>query len=422
MTQEFLEQFPGATMSISRREFLTSLTGLTLLASATGPALGSPLPSSRYALAGKVIPGDHTPPLRDHAVLVDNGRVEAIVPAMDVMDRPIVAPSNASILPGIINAHCHRLHSPEDRNQRWLRHGVTSIGDAASPLAAMPLLADSPSGTTATAAFAGPMLTPPDGYPLPVHSPEHALVIRSAKDACDAIRRLSDLGAGMVKIAFEPGPMPVAWPCFDQATAEAICSEARKRGMIIRCHVEDLAGLKPALDAGVHTVEHVPHRWNAGREFRPVLSRTDGKPEPTPYYQSLLERMVREDVILTPTLDVLSRSAWNGPELHEPVRTFAAMGGRIALGNDFPYRRTEAGMPLREMRLLAKAGLDNSEIIRAATKTSAMACGFANKGVLAPGMAADILVVRGDPLKDVEVLSDPIHIIKDGIFVRQDGS
>ena len=405
-------------MTFSRREFLASITGLTLLAATSGPALGSGLPSGRYALAGRVLSGDGTLPLNDHAVLVKNGRIEAVVPAATVTDRPVVALPDVTIIPGIINAHCHRLHSPENRANRWLKHGVTSIGDCASPLSAIPQLSNSPSWKTATAAFAGPMLAPPDGYPLPVHSPEHALVVRSPQEARDAVKRLSDLGAGMVKLSFEPGPLPVTWPRFDPLTAGAICAEARKQGMIVRCHVEDLSGLEPALNAGVHTVEHVPHRWNDGSQTRAVLQKADGKLEPVPYYRSLLERMVRDRIILTPTLDVLSRSIWNGPQLYEPVRAFAALNGRIALGNDFPYRRTEAGMPLREMHLLGKAGLDPGEILRTAMKNSAMACGFTDRGTLSPGMAADILMVRGNPIHDLEKLAAPLHIVKDGIFIK----
>ena len=139
---------------------------------------------------------------------------------------------------------------------------------------------------------------------------------------------------------------------------------------------------------------------------------------PIDAYKALLERMVREEVILTPTLDVLSRSIWNGPELFEPVRFFAELGGHIAVGNDHPYRRTDAGMPLQEMHLLQTAGLDTAAILTSATQTSASACGFTDKGVLKPGMAADLLVVAGDPLADLNALAAPIHLIKDGIFVR----
>ena len=245
-------------------------------------------------------------------------------------------------------------------------------------------LARSPAGTTATAAFSGPVITPPGGYPLPVHSPEFALVVRSPVEAeNDAVAMLADQGATMVKLAFEPGVMPDPWPTLPPAIAAAACNAARRLGLVIRCHVQDLSGLEPALDAGVHAVEHVPHRWIDNGAPRPVLNKDGSVIEK---YRKLLERMAREDIILTPTLDVLSRSPWNGPPLFEPVRFFHRMGGRIAAGNDFPYRRTGAGMILPEIQLLAESGLDKGETLRAATSGSAAACGFTDRGIIAPGM------------------------------------
>lgn len=405
-------------MVLSRREFLASITGLTLLASTADSSLCAQLPTGRYALAGRVLTGEGTPPLTGHAVLIDNGCIEAIRPARTIKDRPVVAPPHATIMPGIINAHCHGLHTAAERRQRWLEFGVTSIGDVAAPLSAMEQLMDSPAGATATAAFSGPMLAPPGGYPLPVHNPNYALVVDSPATARDIVKRLADHGARLIKISFEPGGFLSDWPSFDPTTAQAICAQARKQGMKVRCHVEDLAGLEPALNAGVHCVEHVPHRWSEGSRMKPVLVSGNGKPEPIPYYRSLLERMVRDDVILTPTLDVQSRSPWNGPSLYEPVRAFHAMGGRIAMGNDYPYRRTEAGMPLSEMRLLAKAGLCENDIIQGATGTSASACNFIRRGTIAPGMAADMVIVGGNPLTNLDVMATPLHIVKDGIFIR----
>ncbi len=403
-------------MVLSRREFLTAASGLTALL-ASRKAMAASRTTGPYAVAGTIITGGGSA-LTDHAVLIRNGRIEAIVPRKTVADRKIIALPNATILPGIINCHVHRIHSHNERRERYLEHGVTSIGDAASPLSALPALTNSPSGTTASAACAGPMLCPPGGYPLPVHSADHGLVVNSPKHGRERVRQLANSGATMVKLAFEPGPYTTPWPLFDLPTAAAICDEARRRGMTIRCHVEDLGGLESALDAGVHTIEHVPHRWIHNGTMRPVLRKEDGGQIPIPAYQSLLERMARDKVILTPTLDVLSRSVWNGPELYEPVRFFANLGGRIAVGNDHPYRRTDAGMPLKEMQLLQRAGLDNSAIVTSATQTSATACGYTNRGVLAPGMTADLLVVTGDPLADMSALAAPTHIIKDGEFVR----
>lgn len=394
-------------MTLSRREFLASLAGLTVLRPTAS------YPAGRYGLAGKIFTGDASPVIHDHAVLINGSRIEDIVPYPSVTDRPVITFPDACILPGIVNAHCHRTHSSEDRRERWLEHGVTSIGDVGSPLAALKQLSRSPTGTTTTAARSGPILSPPGGYPLPVHSTRYAMEISSPQEGTDAVRKLADHGATMVKIAFEPGPRQ--WPVFDVKTAGAICSAARRIDLTVRCHVEDLSGLEPALDSGVHTVEHVPHRWFKNGERHPVLTKNG---EVVPYYRSLLERMRRDNVILTPTIDVLARSPWNGPELYEPVKTFHAMGGRIALGNDFPYRRTDSGMPLAEMRLLAKAGLDKEDVLNSSTRIAAMASGFTDRGVIAPGMTADLLMVAGDPTKDLAPLINPLHILKDGVFIR----
>jgi imidazolonepropionase-like amidohydrolase len=373
----------------------------------------------RYAVTGTLIRGNGGLPQPDTTVLVDHGRIKAIFAATDpdraraVASIPVLAVPGATILPGIVNCHVHGIHAAKERRERYLVHGVTSIGDAASPLAALPQLLDSPTGRTATAACAGPMLCPPGGYPLPVHSPDHSLVAASPRQARERVRQLADAGVNTVKLAFEPGPNTRPWPLFDAATARAICDEARRLGLIIRCHVEDYGGLEPALNAGVHTVEHAPHRWIATNGPRPALT-TGEHPEPVPHLRRLLERMARDDIIMTPTLDVLTRSLWNGPALFATVRAFAAMGGRIALGNDHPYRRTGAGMPLREMELLRQAGLTMAEIISAATRTSALACNLADRGVIEPGMAADLLLVRGDLTASPQPLAAPLCVIKDG--------
>ena len=395
-------------MALSRREFLTLLAGTGLLA----PAAFAAPPGETFALAGTVYPGRGAP-LPGHAVLVRGGRVLDVVPAREARCRNVPLPQDVSILPGVINAHCHGLHTAEERRERWLLKGVTAIGDAASPERRLPALLDSPAGRTATASCCGPMLCPPGGYPLTVHGPEHGLEIASPARGADAVRRLADLGVSRIKISFEPGVLPRPWPRFDAATARAVCDTARKLGLGVRCHVEDLSGLGPALDAGVSSVEHVPHRWRERGEVRPVLD-PDGSPVKP--YRRLLERMARDGVVMTPTLDVFTRTPWNGPALFEPVRLFHALGGRLALGNDFPYRRTDAGMPVREMRLLARAGLDRLAVLEAATATAAETCGFGDRGRIAPGMAADLLVVRGVPGPDA--LEDPAHIVKDGVFVR----
>lgn len=393
-------------MTISRRHFLAALCGLPALTTKAGEA-SSTLPA-RYALTGTLYSGDGTKPLRKHGVIVENDTIKAVVPEQNIPES-IHRLGNGFILPGIINCHVHDLYSPKERRDRFLAHGVTSIGNVASPIAKLPALLDSSPGLTTTTACTGPMLCPPGGYPLPIHKGDYGMIVDSPTKGKERVRHLADLGATMIKISFEPGPYPTPWPMFDAKTASAICDEARRLGLIIRCHVEDITGLKPALDAGVHTIEHVPHRWIENGKPRPILRDNT----PIAEYRTLLNRMIRDGIILVPTLDVLSRSLWNGPDIYEPVRYFHNQGGRIGLGNDYPYRRTNAGMPQREMTLLGTAGLNRLEVLTAATSVSAAACGFTDRGIIAPKMKADLLLVQRDSLEA------PMIVVKDGKLVSR---
>jgi len=396
---------------LSRRAFLAACAALAL----PRPAHGASRPAAgRFALTGTVFAGDPAAFLPGHAVVVEDDRIRAVLPAHQLPDDVPILASGGFVLPGVINCHVHRVHAPDDRRERYLRHGVTSIGDAASPTDALPLLARSPAGATATAAFAGPMLCPPGGYPLPVHSPDHALVVESPLHAREAVRRLADQGCTLLKLAFEPGPFSAQWPLPDPAVAAAAVDQARRLGMVARCHVEDLGGLAPALDAGVAVIDHVPHRHVTPAGSVPILS-PDG--DPLPEYARLLERMVRDGTIMVPTMDVFDRSLWRGPNLSAPVAAFHRLGGRIAVGNDFPYRGTDAGMPLAELHLLHAAGVEPEAVLRAATAGGARVCNLADRGAIAPGWRADLIVAPRDPREDLDVLAELTLIVKDGIIV-----
>jgi imidazolonepropionase-like amidohydrolase len=390
-------------MRRSRRWFLRSMTGLAALAACPFPAAARP---ETYLLRGTVIPGDGALPLTDHAVIISRGRIDAVVPVFQAPALPDLAPPNTYILPGIINGHVHTVHSPVDRLDLFLRHGVTAIGDVGCPLSATSQLVNNPPGQTATAAFTGPVITAPGGYPMPVHGREYGYPVKNAEEGKDAVKRMADLGATMIKISFEPGSGRTPLPMLAPRTAAAICDQARSTGLIVRCHVQDLSGLKPALDAGVHGIEHIP--------LGKVL---DSQGEPTPAYLEQIRRMVRDKIIWTPTLTVAARTPWQGSATLRPVMRFATMGGIVALGNDYPYRHARSGMVLDELGLLREAGLGAMQVLTAATSGAAMACGFRQRGIIAKGFAADILVFRENPLTDLSILGRPARIIKDGQIV-----
>ena len=104
----------------------------------------------------------------------------------------------------------------------------------------------------------------------------------------------------------------------------------------------------------------------------------------------------------------------------EAVRRFHALGGVVALGNDYGANPdVELGMPLTEMRLLLAAGLTPMGVIEASTRNAAFVCGQGDElGTLEPGKLADIIVADGNPLTDLQVMGRVLAVIKGGKLVR----
>ena len=75
----------------------------------------------------------------------------------------------------------------------------------------------------------------------------------------------------------------------------------------------------------------------------------------------------------------------------------------------------EKGIPLREMQLLLAAGLTPLEVIEAGTRNAARVCGHDDElGTLEPGKLADVIVVAGDPLTNIEAMRQVVVVVKGG--------
>jgi imidazolonepropionase-like amidohydrolase len=101
----------------------------------------------------------------------------------------------------------------------------------------------------------------------------------------------------------------------------------------------------------------------------------------------------------------------------EAARRAAKAGVRLGMGSDAVF--TMFGQNTRELGWLVKAGLTPAQAIAAATTTAADLLGMADRlGRLAPGYAADIVAVDGDPLVNIDALFTGVRVvIKDGTVV-----
>jgi len=400
----------------------------------TTPPTLQPVPADALVLTnGTVILGTGAPPIPDGIVVIQQERVLAAGRAADYAvpaGTKVVDAKHGTILPGIINAHVHGVSNAAIRRVYFLLKGVTSVCDMGSRLNEMPQFEqDHVSGPAARGFRSGPIVTAPGGYPDVVFHASLNYEVTGPDEAQAAVADLVNRGADAIKIALEPGSAQEPWPMLNLQEVEAIVQAAHERGRLVRAHVGRTDGTKVldiVVESGVDVIEHVPIPvFSAMDAYNLIKDKAHFALDPA--YEARLTRLVARQVVMVPTLD--AHTLWcESAELTseqkqacfefygEPVRQFHTLGGVVALGNDYGADDAiEKGMPLREMRLLLAAGLTPMQVIEAGTRHAAQVCGHGKElGTLEAGKLADIIVVHGDPLADIEVMKQVSVVIKGG--------
>jgi imidazolonepropionase-like amidohydrolase len=308
------------------------------------------------------------------------------------------------MLPGFINAHVHGGYEAAAL-AAWAQGGVTTVRDLAiRPDGAEWEFRDQAWANPSLARLvaAGPMVTVPGGYPV-AYWGAPALTVTSAQDAREKVGALLDRGADLIKIALESGAIfGQSMPMLSPEEAAAIVQVAHGRGKPVSAHLTVAADLPVALDAGVDDVAHMA---------------TDRVPD------EVIRRMVEAGVYWVPTLELWQGVGLRRPAIADNLRRFVAAGGQVALGTDYlgaPNVDFDLGMPITEIERMVQAGMTPMQIIVAATHNGAHVCGLESElGTLEPGKLADVLVVDGDPLTDLQALTQTRLVVRDGIMINQ---
>ena len=182
------------------------------------------------------------------------------------------------------------------------------------------------------------------------------------------------------------------------------------------CHGHGDEGIRDSVLAGVRSVEHGTFASAA-----------------------TLDLMRARGTYLTPTLSAVVDLAEDGgeytdPRLVERGREMLAVlratvpaayerGIPIVAGTDTSYTPASLSTIVGEIRLLAEFGLSNLDALRAATTTGAALVRRSGElGRLAPGYAADAIVVGGDPVADLAALDDVRLLVAGGWVAREGGA
>ncbi|MDA0328465.1 MAG: amidohydrolase family protein [Gemmatimonadetes bacterium] len=372
------------------------------------------------------------------AVLVRDGVIEAVGPALSSSGAIELQLAGTTLLPGLIEGHSHLLLHPynetswtdqvllESHAERVVRAtvharatllaGITTVRDLGSEGAGYADVGlrdaiDKGVIPGPRMLVSGPALVATGSY-NPKGAPEW-LLPKGAEEADgvdDLIRVTRDQigrGADWVKVYadYRWGPDGQASPTYTQRELELIVEVTESSGRRVVAHSSTAEGMERAARAGVRTIEH----------------GDNGTPD-------TFALMAELGVAFCPTLaagDAISEyGGWRKGVDEEPARlrnkrvTFRmAMEAGVAMcfGGDvgvYPH-----GDNVRELELMVEYGMDPSAALHAATGGNADIFELADRGRIAPGLLADLVAVRGNPSNDIGALRRVDFVMKGGALV-----
>lgn len=389
----------------------------------------------------------------DAAVLVTDNRIREVghanrikLPNEEIVE---IDAGGGFILPGFIDTHVHlmlegvnivremstpfsmRFFNAVNYMRNTVNAGVTSVRDAGGADAGVkqavesgvvlgPRMQISISVLTITGGHGdGWMRSGMDFELFPAYPGFPSCRVDGVDDCRRKVREILRAGADIIKICSTGGVLsPTDHPEFTQFSPEEldviVREAAYRRGVKVMAHAQGVEGIKNAVRAGIHSIEHGIY-----------------------LDEEAIDLMLKHGTYLVPTLlaplAVLEagenggmpeygvRKAREVVEIHsESISRAHKAGVKIAMGTDagvMPH-----GTNLRELGLMVNIGMTPMQAIVATTKTAAECMGWDDQvGTIQAGKLADILILKTDPIRDIRSLENNDNIalvMKDGRVVK----
>lgn len=393
--------------------------------------------------AGRLIDGTGAAPVEHPLVLVEGGRIGAVLtgPAAEVpAGWEEIDATGYTLLPGLIDAHLHLQGSGDPRDSSFGARAATQSAAVVAMNCYRNALKDLEAGFTTVrdaacreyadiavrdAINAGDLVGPRiwacglgitstsghmdrEKYLAPsVKLPGPSAVADSPDEARRAVRQNLRYDVDFIKFnaTLTEHIRRYRGYCAPEMTREtmaALIEEAHWHGRRVTAHCHGGDGATWAIESGIDGIEH-------GN----FLS------------DEQLDMMAERGTVLCPTLCVHETYRKHGAKSLSPgqphleawkqkalahafdvVRHARARGVKIICGTDAAMPYVRHGENAVELELLVEAGLTPMEALVAATGGAAEALAIADVGTVAPGMHADLVLVDGDPLADIRILQD----------------
>ena len=344
----------------------------------------------------------------------------------------IVDGAGRTLLPGLIDAHAHVFRFFD----LPLMFGVTTQIDMFTGVPVMQEISAkmrrNDNHGQADMYSAGTLATAPGGHgteygmPIPtLTGPEEAQAFVDARIA---------EGSHFIKIVMEEGFPGHPMKSLDLPTVKALITAAHLRGKLAVVHISNLASASAALEAGADGLAHLFNGATLSEtELAAFVKLAQARHAFVIPTMSVLESMAgqREDDVLNDAalagllnkeqiapLKVTYGQKPNPALMAAPNQVVAALNkARVPLlaGTDAGNTGTQYGVSmLHELSSLVQAGLTPQQALAAATSAPARAFRLADRGRIAKGYKADLLLVQGDAGSDVGAVHHIVEVWKDG--------
>jgi imidazolonepropionase-like amidohydrolase len=292
------------------------------------------------------------------------------------------------LLPGLIDCH---IHLTDDATLSTLaRHGVTTALDMGTEPPELVASLRNRSGVTDVRS-SGASATHPASMHAKRMGRSAGLVADPDEAKAYVAQRVAE-GVDYIKIIVDP-------PGFDEPTVQALVEAAHAHGLRTIAHAATRDAVLLAQAAGVNVLTHAPldrllengdvqHTCASGEVVVPTLT--------------MMEAIVERIGAVAPVSYDVARST---------VGDWYRAGVTVLAGTDANQAPSAPASPPygtslhHELQLLVDAGLSTVDALRSATMLAAQYWGLADRGVIAPGKRADLVLVDGDPLADISAVS-----------------
>lgn len=429
-----------------------SLTTLSLPTLSLPAQSSAALADTQVIHAGTVLTVAGEKPLKEHSIIVKDGRIQAIkkgyVPLTEVgKDATLVDLKNSFVMPGMMDMHVHlqgelgpnndserlRLSDADVAMQsahfakKTLMAGFTTVRDlgAQSPQHIYALR-----DAVAKGWIAGPRIIASGGVAVTgghgdVDGMRHDLLEQyTSKTICDgpydcrrATRRAIKFNADVIKITSTGGVLSDTNTGTGQQMADdelkEVVDAAHALGRKVASHAHAAEGINAALRAGVDSIEHGSY---ANKESIKLFRKNGAYLVPTLLAGDTVKQMAEKSNFMSPAIK--AKAIRVGGDMMTNFSRAHRAGVKVAFGTDSGVSRH--GINAQEAVLMAKAGMSPMEVLEAATINAAdLIDRSKDLGTLEPGKLADIIATDGSPLDDIKELLDVDFVMKGGVVYKQ---